>query len=247
VQATVEIEFRTFKEMEFPGWSVIEAIPSVGLVSTIAATYLITNLKVDQIVALDSEDFPSLSMVYAYKPKFPVRIYAHPPSKLTIFIAEVPLPQRVHRAVALSLLKWARTHRCRQIVALEGIPVSDDEVVNPVGVWGVGSTDHARKSLDEAGIPQLETGVISGVAGVILNEARWQDYDAISLLAEARPNIPDAYAAARLLEAVDQLLPEIKVDLEPLKEQAKALEAQLSKLRHAAKPAISEPEPGMFR
>ena len=122
-----------------------------------------------------------------------------------------------------------------------------DEAVNPVGVWGVGSTDHARKSLEEAGIPQLETGVISGVAGVILNEARWQEYDAISLLAEARANIPDAYGAARLLEAVDQLLPEIKIDLEPLKEQAKALEAQLSKLRRAAKPVIAEPAAEMFR
>ncbi|HEY5538760.1 MAG TPA: PAC2 family protein [Thermoplasmata archaeon] len=243
----VQIEFRTFKEIDLPGGTVIEAIPSVGLVSTIAATYLITNLKVDQIVALDSEDFPPISMVYAYKPKFPVRIYAHPQSKLTIFIAEVPLPARVHRALALALLNWARTHRCRQIVALEGFPMPVDEAVNPVGVWGVGSTDRARKSLEEAGIPQLETGVISGVAGVILNEARWQEYDAISLLAEARPNIPDAYAAARILEAVDQLLPEIKIDLEPLKEQAKALEAQLSKLRRAAKPAIAEPAAEMFR
>jgi len=32
-----------------------------------------------------------------------------------------------------------------------------------------------------------------------------------------------------------------------MKEQAKALEAHLQRLREEAKPAISEPGPGMFR
>src|SRR5213594_2208579 len=101
-----EIAFRTFKEVNLAGGTVIEAIPSVGLVSTIAVTYMITTLPTDQVCALDSEDFPALSMVYDYKPKFPVRIYALPDAKLSIFIAEVPLPPRVHRSLALSLLHW---------------------------------------------------------------------------------------------------------------------------------------------
>src|SRR2546428_7113372 len=107
-----EIAFRTFKEVNLAGGTVIEAIPSVGLVSTIAATYMITNLPTDQICAIDSDDFPPLSMVYAYKPKFPVRIYAMPETKLAIFIAEVPLPPRVHRALGLELLRWSTMDRC---------------------------------------------------------------------------------------------------------------------------------------
>ena len=97
----------------------------------------------------------------------------------------------------------------------------------------------ARKSLSEAGIQQLETGMISGVSGVLLNEGRWQSYDVITLLAEAQPAIPDANAAARLLEVTDTLLPEIKLNLEPLREQAKALETHLRKLRDEAKPATT--------
>ncbi len=243
----VDIEIRTFKEVDLVGGTVIEAIPSVGLVSTIAATYMITTLPVDQVCALDSEDFPPLSMVYAYKPKFPVRIYALPEVKLSIFIAEVPLPPRVHRSLALALLRWATTHRCRQIVSLEGLPLPGDAKQQEVQVWGVGSTDTARKTLDDAGIPKLETGIISGVSGVLLNEARWQFYDVVTLLAEARSTMPDAYAAARLLEATDRLLPEVKMNLEPLREQAKALEAHLLKLREEAKPAITDASAQMFR
>jgi uncharacterized protein len=242
----VDIEFRTFKEVDLQGGTVIEAIPSVGLVSTIAATYMITTLPVDQVCALDSEDFPPLSMVYAYKPKFPVRIYALPDLKLSIFIAEVPLPPRVHRPLALALLKWATTHRCRQIVSLEGLPLPDDAKQQDVQVWGVGSTDSARKTLDDAGIQKLETGIISGVSGVLLNEARWQFYDVVTLLAEAHADMPDAFSAAKLLEATDQVLPEIKLNLEPLREQAKALEAHLQRLREEARPVVSEPTVKMF-
>src|SRR5213594_3399301 len=216
-----EIAFRTFKEVNLAGGTVIEAIPSVGLVSTIAATYMITTLPTDQVCAIDSEEFPPLSMVYAFKPKFPVRIYAQPDTKLAIFIAEVPLPPRVHRALALELLKWATAHRCRQIVSLEGLPLPAAD---------------APKDIE-----------VSGVSGVLLNEGRWQFYDVITLLAEAQPTIPDANAAARLLETVDILLPEVKLDLQPLKEQAKALEFHLKQLRDEARPAISDTSAGMFR
>jgi len=243
----VEIAFRTFKEVNLAGGTVIEAIPSVGLVSTIAATYMITNLPMDQVCAVDSEDFPALSMVYAFKPKFPVRIYAMPAAKLAIFIAEVPLPPRVHRALGLELLRWAMMHKARQIVCLEGLPVAAEDAERGIGVWGVGSTDSARKTLDQMKIRQLETGIISGVSGVLLNEGRWQSYDVLTLLAEAVPTIPDANAAARLLATVDTLLPEIELDLSPLKEEAKALEGHLKRLREEAKPAISDTSAGMFR
>ena len=58
--------------------------------------------------------------------------------------------------------------------------------------------------------------------------------------------MPDAFAAAKLLEALARLLPEVKLNLEPLREQAKALEAHLQRLREEAKPVVSEPSVRMF-
>src|SRR2546429_677374 len=55
-----DVELRTIKEVDLKGGTVVAAFPSVGLVSTITATYLITGLKVDQVVALESPDFPRL-------------------------------------------------------------------------------------------------------------------------------------------------------------------------------------------
>jgi len=93
-----DVEIRTLKEVDMKGGTVVAAFPSIGLVSTITATYMITNLKVDQVTALESPDFPSLSMVYAKKPKFPARVYASQDPKIAIFICEMPLPMYTHRS-----------------------------------------------------------------------------------------------------------------------------------------------------
>ena len=237
------VEVRTLKEVDLKGGAVVAAFPSVGLVSTITATYLISMLPVDQVCALESPEFPSLSMIYAKKPKFPARVYASKDPKLAIFICEMPLPMSTHRPVADALLKWAKDHGCRQIVPLEGLPSEPDApVTGEPPVWGVGSTDRARAELDKRGIQQLETGMITGVTGVILNEGRWRNSDVIALLAEARSDMPDAHAGVSLVRALDLLLPEISIDLGPLQDQAKALEEHLTRLKQQAKPIV-KPEP----
>jgi len=246
----VEVEIRTLKDVDLKGGTVVAAFPSVGLVSTISATYMITTLKVDQVCALESPDFPSLSMIYAKKPKFPARVYASSDPKLAIFICEMPLPMSTHRAVAYALLKWSKDHGCRWIVPLEGIPADlDVPAAGEPSVWGVGSTDRARVELDKRGIKQLETGMITGVTGVLLNEGRWRNVDVVALLAEARPDFPDARAAVSLVHALDDLLPEISIDLKPLQAEAKALEDHLTKLKQQAGPVVPpEPIPGeMYR
>ncbi|MFQ5837536.1 MAG: proteasome assembly chaperone family protein [Thermoplasmata archaeon] len=223
--------------MDLRGGSVLEAIPTVGLSSTIACSYLVSSFGLDQISALESDEFPPISMIYSKKPKFPARIYASEKLKLAVFISEVPLPANLHRSLARTLLDWTRDQGCQEIICMEGLSVSDGGN-RPLRIWGVGSTDRAREKLGTSGIEQLETGMISGVSGVLLNEGRWVKFDVISLLAETRPYMPDALAAAKLVEGIDRLLPQLSVPTEPLYEQAEVIQAHMATLREQAKPAI---------
>lgn len=241
----VEIDIRKFKDRDLRGGSVLEAIPTVGLSSTIASSYLISVLELDQITALDSEDFPSVSMIYSKKPKFPARIYAREDLKLAAFLSEIPLPAHVHRPLARALLAWSRDQGCQEIICMEGLPTAGGRGESPQ-VWGVGSTDTARKKLEAAGIEQLETGMISGVSAVLLNEGRWVRYNVISLAVETRARMPDALAAAKLVEGVDRLLPQLTVPTEPLYEQAERIEGQLAQMQEQARPAM-EGTVEMFR
>ena len=240
------IDVRTFKNTDLTGTDMVVAVPSVGLASTIAATYLITTLDTDQIAAFDSDEFPPLSMVYARRPKFPVRVYYAEKEKLSIFICEVPLATRTHRPLGRTLLEWARARAARRIICLEGLPLPAEQAAQEIDVWAVGSTDEARGDIEAAGLPFLETGMVAGVAGVVLNEGRWGGHNVIALLGEARPYLPDAAAAARLVEAADKLLPHVKIDLAPLLNQAKELEAHIQALKEQAKPVTRETAPESY-
>ena len=236
------VEVRTLKQVDLKGGTIVAAFPSVGLVSTISATYLIQMLPVDQVCALESEDFPSVSMIYAKKPKFPARVYASVEHKLAIFVCEMPLPTRMHRPVAYTLMEWAKNHGCQEIISLEGLPMEGDGPAGGPPVWAVGSTDRARQQLTKHKLDQLETGMIAGVTAVLLNEGRWRNSDVIALLAEARADLPDAHAAVSLVHALDELLENVNVDLGPLQQQAQQLEEYLNRLKQQATPvAAKEP------
>jgi uncharacterized protein len=247
----VEIEIRKFKDMDLKDGTILEGFPGIGLVSAIAATYLIDLLKLDQICALDSEDFPPTSMIYANKPKFPARIYASSEHKIALFLSEFTPSVELHRPIAKKLLEWAKEQQCKRFICMEGLPTetnnkTGEEEGRDINVFGIGSTDEARKELKKAGIEQLEAGMIFGVSGVLLNEGRWENFDVITLLAEAYAEMPDALAAAKILEALDKLMPNIKIDTKPLLEQSKKFEEHLKGLRKQVEPPIKEPYKAMY-
>ncbi|MFQ5919053.1 MAG: proteasome assembly chaperone family protein [Thermoplasmata archaeon] len=239
-----EIEVRKFKDIDLTEGSIVEAIPTVGFLSPIASSYIIQSLELDQIAALESPAFPPVSMIYARKPKFPARVYAREDLKLAIFISEIPMHPGLHRPMAQTLLDWTRDQAGREIICLEGLPVPEGKT--EPGVWGVGSTERARGRLEESGIDQLEIGMIPGISGVLLNEGRWVKLDVISLVTETQPAIPDALAAARLVEAVDKLLPQVEIPIDPLVEQAERIQEHLAAVQEQARPAM-EPALDIYR
>ncbi|MCK4970267.1 MAG: PAC2 family protein, partial [Thermoplasmata archaeon] len=116
-------------------------------------------------------------------------------------------------------------------------------------LFGVGSTPRARNLLDENDISPFIEGVITGVAGVLLNEGKRRDFDVVSLLAEAHSNYPDARAAARIIEVLDRLVLNIHIDSKPLYKEAEAIENQIKSIRSQAKTSKvmkAPPSPRMY-
>ena len=73
-----DIKIYELKRIDLHGSTVIDGFPSVGLVSTITANYLISALNLEQIGILDSVHFPTVSVVRNSEPLNPVRIYSSP-------------------------------------------------------------------------------------------------------------------------------------------------------------------------
>jgi len=231
----VRVEVKEFKRIGLRAGFVLDGFPSVGLASTIAANYLVSSLKMDQVAALDCDYFPPVSMIYASKPKFPARVYVDPSYRLAVFISEFSPAPFLNRPLAKTMLGWSLEKGASTMITSMFLPLGEAEG-EQFDILGVGSTERARERLGACGVRQLDVGMIAGIAGTLLNEGRWAEFDVICLVARARPEIPDARAAARIIETLDKLIPDMQVDVKPLYEEAERIEERLKLLRKQASP-----------
>jgi len=234
------IQIYELKRMDLRGATVIDGFPSVGLVSSIVANYLINALGLTQIGIMDSTYFPTVSLVRDGQPMNPVRIYGGPKQEgrdqIVVFISEFQPPPNMIKGIAATVLDWTQDQRCNLLVCPEGLIVDSAsmEEDRQIEVYGVGSTDKATELLRKNSVTLFEEGVITGVAGVLLNEGRRRDFDVITLLSEAHPDYPDARAAARVIEVIEKLLLHTEIDARPLYEEAERIEMQLKSIQHQA-------------
>jgi len=228
----MDVVIHNFVDVELKGATLIDGTPTIGLVSTIAANHLISSLSLRQIAAIDSVEFPSITVIYEGKPQYPARFYTNSDGKLVVLFSEFTPQPRVVRPLANTILNWAREHECARIVTMEGIPLKNSHMEKPE-IFCVGSTDRARGEGERAKFKPFTTGVIAGISGVLLNEGRRRGIDVTAMLVGAHPEIPDARGAAELVGGLNRLLG-LHVDVTLLKEKGKQMERYIKGVRTQA-------------
>ena len=251
--ALEDVEICDFEEVDLRDATVIAGFPSIGLVSTIAANYLIDALNLRQIGCVNSSQFPALSVVHTGEPLSPVRIYAGTEKngeKIVVFVSEFKPKPTLINAISETIMKWVVKKGCKLLISPEGMVVEgkDSGEGQVADAYAIGSTERARRMLTSKKISQFTNGIIAGVSGVLLNLGRQSNFDVISILAEAHPNYPDARAAAASINVI-ALIAEIEINVSPLYEESERIEKQLQKFHKQAKPMVSAsqaPQPNMY-
>jgi uncharacterized protein len=248
-----EVEICNFEDIDLSGATVIAGFPSIGLVSTIAANYLIDALNLKQIGCVTSPQFPALSVVHTGEPLSPVRIYAGTQGgnrKIVVFVSEFKPKPILINSISETIMKWSKEKGCKILISPEGMVVEGkggDEEGN-IEAYAIGSTEQARNMLLSKKIAQFKNGIIAGVSGVLLNIGKQANFDVISILAEAHPNYPDARAAAAAINVMG-LIMGVEINVTPLYEESERIEKQLQKFHKQAKPMVSAtqaPQPNMY-
>ncbi len=236
-----DIAIREIEEMSLRGSYVLDGFPSVGLVGSIVANYLVGYLKLKQVAVVDSDQFPTVSLIKGGMPFSPVRIYAGPirqgkDEKMVVFTSEFQPPPHLIKPLACTMMDWVEDHKCRLLISPEGLKSAPlrkeegkpNEEPPPNQLFGVGSTDEMMELLKANNVRIFEGGVIVGLAGVLLNEGLIRGFNVITLLASARADLPDARAAANVSEVIGNMILKSKLDIKPLLEEAKSIEAGLN-------------------
>ncbi|MBI4999978.1 MAG: proteasome assembly chaperone family protein [Euryarchaeota archaeon] len=257
-----DIKIYELSRVDLKDATVIDGFPSVGLVSSIVANYLINVMKMRQIAIMDSVYFPTVSLVRDSIPMHPVRIYASDrmgsddnTEMLVVFISEFQPPPNLVKPIAQTMIDWAEDQKCKMLLSPEGLVIDReadeaDAGKNNITVYGVSSHPKLGHSVLGYGVSEFKEGVITGVAGVLLNEGKRRDFPVVTLLTEAHPDYPDARAAAKVIEVIDKMLPQMPMlDPQPLYEEAERIESQLKMIRKQTESGKKQPgqeRPSMY-
>jgi predicted ATP-grasp superfamily ATP-dependent carboligase len=239
-----------------PGAIILSSFPSAGLAATVAAHYIIRSLKLPRIGFVVPPEGSSVAIVQSGQVNPPIRIYGR--ADLAIVLSELPVAPELTTRLARMLLDGAEHRRARLVLGLEGIvphPAPDEEATTEEIVWAAVARPEPGilGQLKAAKVRLLEDGVIGGVSGGLLVEALRRGVPVSVLLVSAGmapEGFPDHRAGATLIETLDRLLPELKIDTGPLRTQAemieRALRAAIKGREKESQPAPTKPEQTIY-
>lgn len=230
-----DVHIKTTEDVSLEDHTLIEGFPGIGLVGTIASSYIIEKEDMKPIAHIYSKKFPSITPIHEGKPYFPVRIFKHPEKNICLLVGELIIPNQLIHELSESVLSFAKEKGVNKIISIGGMATTQKSKEKK-GVHGIVSMDNLKEELDTHDVPLIKEGAAMGVSGQLIAKAAERDYPTISLLVESRKNLPDPEAAADLVEKLNEMLG-MDIDTEELREEAKGIEKRMKKMVNRMKKA----------
>ena len=144
---------------------------------------------------------------------------------IVVITSEFVPKTEMFTALADVIVQWCHDNNVHTVITLDGIPQFTPEQYD---IIGVGSTERARELMNTYGIESFDEGMVRGLSGMILVKAVDEDLDVITLLGSAKQEMPDPRGAAKIMEPLAKMLPELKIDTEPLYKEAEDIEKRFT-------------------
>ena len=211
---------------------------TVGMVGVIAASHIISQLKLQQLGTVLNSEFPAMALVHHEVPKHPVRVYQG--DNIGVFTAEVKFGPERDILFANTVLQWFTKGGFERLIIIDG--VARENIDDRDGsLYGVSSSKNGRERLKEIGVEPIKQGIVAGIAGYLIAEGDRLGLDVTAILADCNPMYPDARAAAIALEAVSDFT-QIDIPLTSLLEDAKRIEESVREVFENSQTMLPAPE-----
>lgn len=195
-------------------------LPDVGLVGLIATSYLITELKLEEIAYMDSDLLPPVVVLHKGLPHAPLRIYGN--QNLIAVISELAVPVPAIYSIMREIVDWGQTKKVKRIVSMGGIPVESRQAITEPKVFGAASNQELLDMLNKRGLSIMNEGYIVGPQALSMRYSISKKMSAMAILAQSFYNYPDPEAAAMVLKEFSRIF-EIEVDVSKLREKGEEI------------------------
>ncbi|MEC9263971.1 MAG: PAC2 family protein, partial [Candidatus Thermoplasmatota archaeon] len=125
-----------------------------------------------------------------------------------------------------TVLEWFTKGGFDRLIVIDGVVSNDLGIKEDSDLWGVSSTKMSREQLDNAGIQQIQHGIVAGISGYLIAEGERRGLDVTALLAECNPMYPDARAALIAIEGLSELIDQ-EIPVQGLLDDARNIEERV--------------------
>ena len=206
----------------------VEGFPGVGLVGKMAVDHLIESFEMDHYANVFCTSIPPIATYRheTHELATPVRLYADADRDLVALQSDVPIGPDAATEFGDCMAGWFAETEVLPIY-LSGLPRQTD---GPPALYGV-STGEADSLLAEAEIDEpIGMGLISGPTGALLAHALKGDTDALGLIVESDPQLPDPVAARVVIESGIEPIAGVSVPTDELSTRADEIEEARAQL-----------------
>jgi uncharacterized protein len=223
-QETSSTRFEKTTELTAESPTLIEGLPGLGLVASIAVDQITEQLDLEQHGTIVSDDFPPVAAFDQGRVRDAVRVYAGENPAVMTLQSDVPIPPNAVESLSQCVLGDI-AQEFDQAIFLAGAPAESESQIGEI--VGVATTDRLEAELTDADITLANgSGVIGGVTGALLADCYYEDVPAAVLIVRSNPYIPDPGAARAVIEEALEPLVEFDIDTQELLEQAEEIQAQ---------------------
>jgi uncharacterized protein len=210
--------------------NVIVGFPEVGLVGTIACSFLVEQLKPAERGFIDSDAMPPVMLVHKSTVTNPVHIFGK--DNLVIVLSEIPLPPRLSVEVAREVASWAKSHDANLVVGLTGTPSrrrEESQAEERPVVLGVANDKNGTDYLRTSGAQPFEEGILSGFYASLVKYCSAVNQSNVTLLGESLVQFPDPASSAAILEVLGRML-SIGIDTKSLMDESEEIRLRTRQL-----------------
>ena len=228
--------------------NVVIGLPEAGLVGTIASSYLVEALSLEEIGYVDSGLEPPVMVVEKSEPKYPIRIFGR--DDLVVFVSSIPLSSRLAIEFSTSVVNWCLGRQSKLLIGVTGLPSAQRlELQQEVPrVFYVASERQLSRPISSV-VETFQEGLVVGTYASILKTCMLSGQPNITLLAESHLEFPDPGAAAAIIGVLKTLL-SVDINVKPLLEESEQIRLKMRELmkrtQQSLQGAVPQGPPGVY-
>ncbi|MDH3341007.1 MAG: PAC2 family protein [Nitrosopumilus sp.] len=193
----------------------IVAFPSLGLVGSFAASYLITQLQMKDIGELEISKISPAYIINDGNIFGPVRIYNK--DNIYAILGDIPLSPIATYDLITKSLEFAKTNNIKKIIIPRGLEVGEDFKDNPIS-YGLAVNKNSKALCDEYKLPLIPGATILGADASVISALKNSDAAGIVLYTTCRMMMPDDDAIIKSIKTLAEIM-KVKVETEEFEEK----------------------------